>query len=107
MPADAVVHPAAVPDPAASWEALHPANVVGAHHHTQVPAGDAARPDTLHGATKAWAEALGSWVAATTATSVVARASVASRSYRRADLDETMRLLGYRPRDDAWATEAG
>ncbi len=39
---------------------------------TQVRAGDPPRPANLYGATKAWAEALGSWVAATTSTSVVA-----------------------------------
>jgi nucleoside-diphosphate-sugar epimerase len=177
--ADAVVHLAAVPDPAATWEQLLPANVVGAHHvaqaaaqcrvgrlvlasslqavaawpdQTQVRAGDASRPDTLYGATKAWAEALGSWVASTTATTVVAlrigyfalqrpaedvvpprersawlsprdaaeliRAAVeadgvtfvvangiSANRYRRADLDETVRLLGYHPRDDAWAAD--
>ncbi len=97
--ADAVVHLAAVPDPTASWERLLPANVVGTHHvaraaadcgvrrlvlassvhavsagpdQTQVRAGDPPRPANLYGATKAWAEALGSWVAATTSTSVVA-----------------------------------
>ena len=97
--ADAVVHLAAVPDPAATWERLLPANVVGAHtvasaaadvgvrrlvlasslqavsalpDGTQSRAGDAPRPANLYGATKAWAEALGAWIAATTATSVVA-----------------------------------
>jgi len=97
--ADAVVHLAAVPDPAASWERLLPANVVGAYQvaeaaancgvrrlvlasslhavsavpaQTQVRTDDAPRPANLYGATKAWAEALGAWVAATTATSVVA-----------------------------------
>jgi nucleoside-diphosphate-sugar epimerase len=97
--ADAVVHLAAVPDPDASWELLLPANVVGVHQvaraagecgvrrlvlasslqavsatpvGTQIRSTDPARPANLYGATKAWAEALGSWVAATTATSVVA-----------------------------------
>jgi nucleoside-diphosphate-sugar epimerase len=98
--ADAVVHLAAVPDPAASWEQLLPANVVGAYHvakaaaesgvrrlvlasslhavsalpHTrQSRAGDPPRPSNLYGATKAWAEALGAWAAAaSTSTSVVA-----------------------------------
>jgi nucleoside-diphosphate-sugar epimerase len=174
--ADAVVHLAAVPDPDASWERLLPANVVGAHQvalaagdcgvrrlvlasslqavsaapvDTQLRATDAARPANLYGATKAWAEALGSWVAATTATSVVAlrigyfalerpdvdavspaeraawlsprdaaelvRAAVeaegldfvvvngtSANRYRRADLQDTIRRLGYRPTDDAW-----
>ena len=174
--ADAVVHLAAVPDPDASWEQLHPANVVGAHQvavaagecgvrrlvlasslqavsatpaGTQIRSTDPPRPANLYGATKAWAEALGSWVAATTATSVVAlrigyfavqrpdadtvspaeraawlsprdaaelvRAAVEAQDvefvvavgtsanrYRRADLEDTIRRLGYQPRDDAW-----
>jgi nucleoside-diphosphate-sugar epimerase len=97
--ADAVVHLAAVPDPDASWERLLPANVLGAHHvadaaascgvgrlvlasslhavsavpvHRQARATDPPRPANLYGATKAWAEALGAWVASTTPTSVVA-----------------------------------
>jgi len=97
--ADAVVHLAAVPDPAASWERLLPANVLGAYHvaqaaadcgvrrlvlasslhvvsaaptDVQVRTSDPPRPANLYGATKAWAEALGAWVAATTSTSVVA-----------------------------------
>ena len=174
--ADAVVHLAAVPDPDASWEQLLPANVVGAFQvaraagecgvrrlvlasslqavsaapvDTQIRSADPPRPANLYGATKAWAEALGSWVAATTATSVVAlrigyfalqrpdadAASAAERAawlsprdaaelvraaveaedvdfavangtsanhYRRADLQDTIQLLGYRPQDDAW-----
>ena len=39
---------------------------------TQVCGDDAPRPGNLYGATKAWAEALGAWVAATTSTTVVA-----------------------------------
>ena len=97
--ADAVVHLAAVPDPEASWERLLPANVLGAYHvadaaagcgvrrlvlasslhavsavpvHTQSRAMDPPRPANLYGATKAWADALGAWVAAMTPTSVVA-----------------------------------
>ncbi len=97
--ADAVVHLAADPDPRAGWESLLPTNVVGAYAvaqaaadagvrrlvlasslqalsaapgHTQLRPGDAPRPADLYGATKAWAEALGSWVAATSATTVVA-----------------------------------
>jgi uronate dehydrogenase len=174
--ADAVVHLAADPDPEAAWEELLPANVVGAYtvaqaaldcgvrrlvlasslqsvsavpHPVQVRASDQARPANLYGATKAWAEALGSWVAATSTTSVVAlrigyffeerpdpgtgdplevaswlsardatelvRAAVeadvqgfvvangiSANRHRRADLEETSRLLGYHPRDDAW-----
>jgi len=97
--ADAVVHLAAVPDPAASWEQLLPANVLGTYHvaeaaaacgvrrlvlasslhavsavpsETQLRETDPPRPGNLYGATKAWAEALGAWLAATTSTSVVA-----------------------------------
>lgn len=97
--ADAVVHLAAVPDPDASWEQLHSVNVVGAYtvasaaatagvrrlvlasslhavsalpDGTQSRPGDAPTPANLYGATKAWAEALGGWLAATTDTSVVA-----------------------------------
>jgi nucleoside-diphosphate-sugar epimerase len=96
--ADAVVHLAAVPDPRAGWADLLPANVVGAHNvaaaaadagvhrlvmagsgqavagyplDAQVRVGDRARPENLYGATKAWTEALGSWIAASTPTSVV------------------------------------
>ena len=96
---DAVVHLAAVPDPDASWEQLLPPNVIGAYHvaraaaecgvrrlvlasslhvvsagpdATQVRASDPARPGNLYGATKAWAEAVGAWVAQTTTTSVIA-----------------------------------
>ncbi len=96
--ADAVVHLAAVPDPRAEWNALLPANVIGTHHvaaaaaecgvrrlvlagsaqavagypiDTQVRAADPPRPENLYGATKAWSEALGSWIAASTSTSVV------------------------------------
>jgi nucleoside-diphosphate-sugar epimerase len=97
--ADAVVHLAAVPDPAASWEQLLPANVLGTYYvaqaaatcgvrrlvlasslhavsavpsETQLRETDPPRPGNLYGATKAWAEALGAWLAATTTTSVVA-----------------------------------
>lgn len=174
--ADAVVHLAAVPDPEADWDALLPANVVGTYAVAQaameagvrrlvlasslqavsaVPSGkqvrtdDPPRPANLYGATKAWAEALGSWVAATSTTTVVAlrignfqverpepvstsardraawlsprdaadllRGAVeadvrgvvvgngtSANRYRRADLEDTMSTLGYRPRDDAW-----
>lgn len=97
--ADAVVHLAAVPDPDASWEALLPANVIGGYQvaraavdcgvrrlvlasslqavsgypvGAQVRTSDAPRPANLYGVTKAWIEALGAWVASTSATSVVA-----------------------------------
>lgn len=96
--ADAVVHLAAVPDPAATWDDLMPANVVGAYEvaaaaaavgvsrlvlasslqavsaypaDQQVRADDPPRPANLYGATKAWSEALGAWVASTSSTSVV------------------------------------
>ncbi len=97
--ADAVVHLAADPDPEASWEDLLGPNVVGAHHvaraaadagvgrlvvasslqavgavpgTVQVRPEDPPRPANLYGATKAWAEALCSWVASTSGTSTVA-----------------------------------
>jgi nucleoside-diphosphate-sugar epimerase len=97
--ADAVVHLAAVPDPAASWSELLPANVIGSHQVAQAAidcgvrrlvlasslqvvsgypdgqqtrSGDAPCPVNLYGATKAWSEALGAWVAASSSTSVVA-----------------------------------
>ena len=175
--ADAVVHLAANPSPEATWDDLLGPNVVGAHSvasaaaaagvrrlvlasslHTvsSLPAGRQARrtdqpcPANLYGATKAWAEALGSWVAATSATTVVAvrvgwfhdgvpdaeaqwpvdrsawlsprdaaelfRAAVeaevdgfvvvggtSANRYPKVDVGETVRLLGYAPRDDAWA----
>jgi hypothetical protein len=46
--------------------------VSAASDQTQVRVGDPPRPGNLYGATKAWAEALGAWVAASTPTSVVA-----------------------------------
>lgn len=97
--ADAVVHLAAVPDPAAQWGELLPANVVGTYNvaaaaiHAgtrrlvlassvqavaaypadyQVRGDDPPRPANLYGATKAWAEAVGSWVTATSPVQVVA-----------------------------------
>lgn len=96
---DAVVHLAGVPDPEAPWDDLLPSNVVGVHSvaeaavaagvrrlvlasslqavsaypaDLQVRADDAPRPANLYGATKAWAEAVGSWVAATSSVEVVA-----------------------------------
>lgn len=96
---DAVVHLAADPDPEAVWGSLLPANVVGAWTvaaaavaagvrrlvlasslqamsavpaHVQVRAQDAPRPANLYGATKAWAEAVGSWVASSSPVEVVA-----------------------------------
>jgi nucleoside-diphosphate-sugar epimerase len=97
--ADAVIHLAAVAQPWASWAQLHPANIVGAYEVAQAamdcgvrrlvlassvhavsgyPAGvqrrssDSPLPANLYGATKAWAEALGGWVASSSATSVIA-----------------------------------
>lgn len=97
--ADAVVHLGAVPDPDASWEQLLPANVIGGHcvvqaamdsavrrlvlasslHAVggypggrQVRATDAPSPTNLYGASKVWLEALGSWAAHSSETSVVA-----------------------------------
>ncbi len=95
---DAVVHMAGNPSPDATWDDLLPANVIGTHNIAQAamdagvhrlvlagsaqavagyPAGrqiraeDRARPPNLYGATKAWAEAIGSWVAAASDTTVV------------------------------------
>jgi nucleoside-diphosphate-sugar epimerase len=96
---DAVVHLAGNPDPSASWSELYGPNIAGAYvvaaaardcavprlvlassqqavsaypETVQRRAEDPARPANLYGATKAWAEALGSWVAATSQTTVVA-----------------------------------
>jgi nucleoside-diphosphate-sugar epimerase len=96
---DAVVHLAADPDPDATWDTLLPANVEGAYQVAQAavacgvrrlvlasslhavsgyPEGrqrratDQPRPANLYGATKAWAEALGAAIAATSTTTVVA-----------------------------------
>lgn len=97
--ADAVVHLAANPDPEASWEQLLPSNIIGTYQvahaaaecgvrrlvlasslhavsaipdGTQTRTDDPPRPGNLYGATKAWAEALGAWLSASTAMSVVA-----------------------------------
>ena len=96
--AAAVVHLAAVPDPTATWAELESANVIGAYcvasaaagrvprlvlasslqavsgypSDRQVRSADAPLPANLYGATKAWAEALGGWVAMTSPTAVVA-----------------------------------
>ncbi len=97
--ADAVVHLAADPDPEASFAELLGPNIVGAWTVAsaamaagvrrlvlasslqavsayplghQVQEHDAPRPANVYGATKAWAEALGAWVAASSTTSVVA-----------------------------------
>ncbi len=97
--ADAVVHLAANPSPHAEWSELKGPNVDGAYtvaaaarecgvrrlvlassvqavlaypEKLQRRSRDAPRPANLYGATKAWAEALGGWVAASSSTSVVA-----------------------------------
>jgi nucleoside-diphosphate-sugar epimerase len=97
--ADAVLHLAADPSPDAGWESLLPRNVVGTHEvavaaaavgvrrlvlasslqamsaypaDQQVRPDDPPRPANLYGATKAWAEAVGAWIAASTPTTVVA-----------------------------------
>lgn len=97
--ADAVVHLAADPDPEATWATLLPANIEGAYQVAQAAAAcgvrrlvlasslhavsgypegrqrratDQPRPANLYGATKAWAEALGAAIAATSTTTVVA-----------------------------------
>jgi nucleoside-diphosphate-sugar epimerase len=96
---DAVVHLAGNPSPDANWSQLLGPNVTGAYvvaaaaRDCAVPrlvlassqqavgaypdtrqrrAEDPPRPANLYGATKAWAEALGSWVASSSDTSVVA-----------------------------------
>lgn len=96
---DAVVHLAGNPDPGASWSQLYGPNIAGAYvvaaaardcavgtlvlassqqavsaypDAFQRRSEDPARPANLYGATKAWAEGLGSWVAASSGTSVVA-----------------------------------
>jgi uronate dehydrogenase len=97
--ADAVVHLAANPHETASWDDLKTPNIVGVQavasaamaasvprlvlasslqavwaypHDRQVRSTDPARPANVYGATKAWAEAVGSWVAASSDTTVVA-----------------------------------
>ncbi|HEX3540807.1 MAG TPA: NAD(P)-dependent oxidoreductase [Acidimicrobiales bacterium] len=95
---DAVVHLAGDPSPAATWDSLLPTNVIGTHNIAQaamdegvhrlvlassaqavagyppgrqIRAEDRVRPPNLYGATKAWAEAIGSWVASSSSTTVV------------------------------------
>ena len=97
--ADAVVHLAADPDPQADWNRLRGPNIEGAYvvaaaardcgvrrlvlasslqavsaypDQRQRRAGDPPLPANLYGASKAWAEALGAWVGASSPTSVVA-----------------------------------
>jgi nucleoside-diphosphate-sugar epimerase len=97
--ADAVVHLAADPSPDATWDSVLPTNIEGAYQVATAAADcgvrrlvlasslhavggypqsrqrretDQPRPRNLYGASKAWAEALGSVIAATSATTVVA-----------------------------------
>ena len=127
---DAVVHLAAMPDPAAAWEQLLPVNVIGAYHvaqaaaecgvrrlvlasslhvisarpdTTQSRANDPPRPGNLYGATKAWAEALGAWVAgASASTSVVAlRIGYFAESRPGAAVPDRARSAWLSPRDAA------
>lgn len=96
---DSVVHLAAVPNADAEWKDLLPANVLGVHSVAsaamasgvrrlvlasslqavsaypddfQVRPSDPPRPANLYGATKAWAEAIGSWVTSVSPIEVVA-----------------------------------
>jgi nucleoside-diphosphate-sugar epimerase len=95
---DAVVHLAANPKPTATFEELLTPNIIGAYavaqaaidcgvrrlvlassihamsgtdDAVQVRSADRPRPGNLYGATKAWTEALGAWVASSSDTSVV------------------------------------
>jgi len=97
--ADAVVHLAADPSPEASWDTVLPTNIEGPYQVATAavacgvrrlvlasslhavggyPQGwqrretDQPRPLNLYGASKAWAEALGNVIAATSSTTVVA-----------------------------------
>jgi len=96
---DAVVHLAGNPSPTATFEELLTPNIVGAYtvaraaadcgvrrlvvassihamsgteDVVQVRSADRPRPGNLYGATKAWVEALGAWIAASSDTTVVA-----------------------------------
>jgi len=96
---DAVIHLAADPRPDATFDELLPANIIGAYMVAQAAidcevrrlvlasslqavygyplarqrrVDDIPSPMNVYGATKAWAEALGAWVANTSDTSVVA-----------------------------------
>lgn len=128
--ADAVVHLAAVPDPLAGWDELLPANIVGAYAvataavdmhvrrlvlasslqavsayppDRQVRTADAPRPANLYGATKAWAEALGSWVVTSSHVEVVVLriGYYAERPPRGADVGVSGRAAWISPADCA------
>lgn len=127
--ADAVVHLAADPSPDATFEELLAPNLVGPYavaraaadagvrrlvlasslqtmlavtERVQRRTSDQPRPTNLYGATKAWAEALGAWTAATTATSVVALRIGHYAEVRPApDADLHRRISWLSPRDAA------
>jgi nucleoside-diphosphate-sugar epimerase len=160
--ADAVVHLAADPDPSAGWERLERPNVVGAYTVARAAMDCGVRRLVLASSLQAVSgvaaevqvrgddQALGSWVAASSDTTVVAlrigyfaeerpdgdavtpleraawlsardaaelvRAAVeadgvdflvadgvSANRHARADVGRTVRALGYRPVDDAWA----
>ena len=127
--ADAVVHLAGNPSPEATFDELLAPNLVGAYaaaraaadagvrrqvlasslqtmlavpEHVQRRQTDQPRPQNLYGATKAWAEAVGAWTAASTATSVVAL-RIGHFTERRppADADLHRRISWLSPRDAA------
>jgi len=133
--ADAVVHLAADPSPDATFDALLAPNLVGPYAVAQAAADagvrrlvlasslqtmlavpervqrrpdDQPRPVNLYGATKAWAEALGAWTAATTTTSVVAlRIGHFSEQRPPADAELHRRISWLSPRDAAELVRAG
>jgi len=125
--ADAVVHLAGNPSPDATFDELLAPNLVGAYAVAQAAADagvrrlvlasslqtmlavpervqrrpdDQPRPVNLYGATKAWAEAVGAWAAATSTTSVVAL-RIGHFSERRppTDADLHRRIAWLSPRD--------
>jgi NAD+ dependent glucose-6-phosphate dehydrogenase len=126
---DAIVHLAGNPAPDANWPQLHGPNVTGAYvvaaaaRDCAVPrlvlassqqavsgypdtrqrrAEDPPRPANLYGATKAWAEALGSWVASTSDTSVVAlRIGYFAEHPPAGDLATPRNLAAWLSHDDA------
>jgi len=126
---DAVVHLAGIPDPHATWDVLLPANVIGTYNIAQAamdtgvrrlvlassaqavagyPPGrqlraeDRVRPPNLYGATKAWAEAIGSWVASSsTTTAVVLRIGYCSPGPPRGDAATPRNLAAWLSYGDA------
>ncbi len=123
--ADAVVHLAGVPDPAATWEQLLPANVIGTHAVAAAAMACGVRehrpPVDDHPRNRA------AWLSVRDAAELL-RASVEAplrdvdgepvghgagfaigcgtspSTLRKDDLSSTQRVLGYRPVDDAWAS---